>query len=219
MFPSHRRGWLEHGPLTWIAVLPFRCGACQSRFYRLSFRDPRRRRAVDVVSAADRSRAPRWHFHGFVTVKVAQQGRPLVLSGETENIGFFGVRVRIPQAVPVATKVQVSIDGQLEQEGVIRWCKPHAVTGYWHGIELRSRFRGTRGLTRPYLMMRVRVWWRRLVFAAFALLIMAAASAALVYVLEIFHRYNPQFYEPKDIERQLYQEQQMQLPPRPSSPR
>ncbi len=186
VYPSHRRGWLERGPLTWFAVLPFRCGACQTRFYRLALGDPRRRHSVDIVSSADRSRAPRWHFHGFVTVTLAQHGKPLTLSGETENIGFFGVRVRIPQALSVASKVGVSIDGASEQEGIIRWCKPYAVTGYWHGIEFRTRFRGSRGFTRPYLMMRLRVWGRRLVFAAFFLLLMAAAAAGLVRVLDVF---------------------------------
>lgn len=219
VYPSHRRGWLEHGPLTWFAVLPFRCGACQTRFYRLALRDSRRRRTVDIVSSADRSRAPRWYFHGFATVTTAQQGKPLILSGETENIGFFGVRVRIRQSLPVPTKVRVSIDGQSEQEGVIRWCKPHAVTGYWHGIEFRSRFRGSRGHTRPYVVMRVRVWGRRLVFAAFFLLLMAAAAAGLMRVMDVFRNYNSQYYEPKDIERQIYQEQQQQQAPRATPPR
>jgi hypothetical protein len=213
VYPSHRRGWVEHGPFTWIGVLPFRCGACQTRFYRFAAHDPRRRRSVDVVSPVDRSRAPRWHFRGSVTLAAKPHGEPLSLTGETENIGFFGARVRFPQALPIGTRVRVSIEGQPARDGTVRWSKPHAAAGHWHGIEFRTPFKGPRGSTCPYVIMRLRVYCRRVAVAALILFLMAAAAAGLVHVMDIFRNYDPKYYEPKDIERQQYQEQQQQQPP------
>lgn len=52
---------------------------------------------------------------------------------------------------------------------------------------------------------------RRLVVGLVALCLIAACSAGLVWLLETFRVYNPAYYEPKDIERQRYEDQQRAL--------
>jgi len=38
---------------------------------------------------------------------------------------------------------------------------------------------------------------------------MALAAAGLVWLLEAMHVYNPQYYEPKDVERERYEVQRL----------
>jgi hypothetical protein len=64
------------------------------------------------------------------------------------------------------------------------------------------------------------LFFRRLLLGCIALGLMALAAAGLVWLLEAMHVYNPQYYEPKDVERERYEVQRLpngakqQPPPR-----
>ena len=73
--------------------------------------------------------------------------------------------------------------------------------------------------SRPLVRLRCRLFFRRLLLGSIALGLMALAAAGLVWLLEAMHAYNPQYYEPKDVEREQYEVQRPsggtnQQPPR-----
>ncbi len=102
VYSSHRHSILERGPLTWLGVLPFRCGQCQTRFYKIALRDPRRhRKGGDVASPVDVPRAARWTTEMTAEVTVHAPGQPTtVLKGLAENASLEGVRLRLPTGLP-----------------------------------------------------------------------------------------------------------------------
>jgi hypothetical protein len=63
-------------------------------------------------------------------------------------------------------------------------------------------------MTPPRLFRRL-LWQQRLRRAGLVLLgllVIAAASYVLVWMLEVFRVYDPKYYEPKDMERQRFEE-------------
>jgi hypothetical protein len=52
-----------------------------------------------------------------------------------------------------------------------------------------------------------------------SLAMLALAAYGLVWLIEEFRGYRPQYYEPKDIERQQYQQRQIHEGPSPAADR
>lgn len=204
---SHRQGWLERGPLTWVGVLPFRCGSCQTRYRRFAYSEVRRRREF-LVSASDDVRPPRWRFRIATRVTIQPSGgTPETLDGETENASARGVRVRLPREVPVGSHLSLTLQGGAARGGVVRWTAPHETSGYLHGIEMDKPLERHAKASRPLARLRCRLFFRRLLLGSIALGLMALAAAGLVWLLEAMHAYNPQYYEPKDVDRERYEVQ------------
>ena len=202
---SHRQGWLERGPLTWVGVLPFRCGSCQTRYRRFAYSEVRRRREF-LVSASDEVRPPRWRFRIATRVTIQPSGgTPETVDGETENASARGVRVRLPREVPVGSHVSLTLQEGAARGGVVRWTALHETSGYLHGIELDKPLERHTRASRPLARLRRRLFFRRLLLGSIALGLMALAAAGLVWLLEAMHAYNPQYYEPKDVERERYE--------------
>lgn len=199
---SHRQGWLERRPLTWVGILPFRCGSCQTRYRRFAYSEVRRRKEF-LVSSSDEVRPPRWRFRIATRVAIDLSGRTLdIVEGETENASARGMRVRLPREISVGSHLSLTLQGGPARGGVVRWTAPHETSGYLHGIELDRPLERPNRATRPLARLRRRLLFRRLLLGSVAFGLMVMAAAGLVWLLEAMRVYNPQYYEPKDIDRE-----------------
>ena len=218
---SHRQGWLEHSLLTWVGVLPFRCGSCQTRYRRFAYSEVRRRRELFLVPVSERVRPPRWRYQIATQVTIQPSGAtPETVDGEIEEASARGARARLPRELPVGSRVSLSLEEGAAGGGVVRWTAPHETSGYLHGIEMDRPLGRRAKASRPLSRLRCRLFFRRLLLGCIALGLMALAAAGLVWLLEAMHAYNPQYYEPKDVERERYEVQRLpngakqQPPPR-----
>ena len=202
---SHRQGWLERKPLTWVGVLPFRCGSCQTRYRRFAYSEVRRRREF-LVSVSDEVRPPRWRFRIATRVTIEPVGgTPQTVDGETENASARGVRLRLSREAPVGSRLSLTLEGGSARGGVVRWTAPHEISGYLHGVEMDEPLARHAKASRPLIRLRFRLFFRRLLLGSIAFGLMALAAAGLVWLLEAMRAYNPQYYEPKDVERERYE--------------
>ena len=60
---------------------------------------------------------------------------------------------------------------------------------------------------RPLRRLRRQRFFRRLAIYLLALILITLTVAGLVWLLETFHQYKPNYYEPKDMERERYETQ------------
>ena len=208
VYASHRRGFLERKPLTWIGLLPFRCGQCQARFHRMALKDPRRHRRGNT-SPADQRRPPRWKTPMRVAVTVISPGQDrVVLEGVAENASLQGVCVSLPCALAQDTQVSVSLEGGPGRTGSVRWMQPQVGSEILHGIDYHVPLDQRASHARPFRRLRFRRWLRRALIVLIGLAGMAVAAYGLVYLVEVLRTYDPwsKFYEPKDTERQRYEQ-------------
>jgi hypothetical protein len=213
---SHRRGTLERGPLTWLGILPFRCGQCQTRFYKFAVKDPRRRRSAgNVIPPVDLPRAPRWNTSLAATVTVYKAGREKdVLSGVAVNASLEGVRLRLPTALPEGSEVGVALRGGPSRLGSVRWTLPHGESEIIHGVRFQVPLEQRGVHSQPFRQLRWRQRIRRSLMVLIALAVIAIAAYGFVWWVEQFRTYHPKYYEPKDIERQDYEQQQRREGPK-----
>jgi uncharacterized iron-regulated membrane protein len=218
---SHRRGILERGPLTWLGILPFRCGQCQTRFYKIVPKDPRRRRYTgDAIPRVDLPRAPRWNTNVPVVVTMYQPGRESVtLRGVAVNASLEGVRVRLKTPLPEGGLVSVTLEGNPSRLGSVRWSMAQSESEVLHGVRFQVPLERRGAHSRPLHRLR----WRKLIRKGLILLIglavIAIAAFGVDWWMEQFRTYYPKYYEPRDIERQEYERQQrLEGPKGPSGP-
>lgn len=204
---SHRRGVLEHGPLTWIGVLPFRCGQCQTRFYMFASSDPRRkRRGSDAALATERRRAPRWTTHTPVMVTVQTPGEAdVMLEGTAVNTSLEGTRLRLPVLLPEGSEVTVALEGATPRQGSVRWSRSHGEAGSLHGIRFQVPLERSGVHSRPLRWVILRRLLRRGLIALIGLAAIAIAAYAFLWLTKSLETYDPKYYEPKDLERQRYE--------------
>lgn len=207
-YAAHRQGWLERGPLTWCGILPFRCEHCQTRFFRWAPQDPRRRTRLAVAETPTPVRARRWEFRSVTKATIRQPGKPpITLTGETENRSADGVCVRLPAEAPVGCRVQVTVDGGEIRSGTVRWVKPQEGAWFSHGVGFGAPAGRHGGGSPQVRRFRRRQRVRRTVFWLVALGLIALTTAGLVWLMEGLRNYQPQYYEPKDIERERHETQ------------
>jgi PilZ domain-containing protein len=213
---SHRRGTLERGPLTWLGILPFRCGQCQTRFYKFVVKDPRRRRpAGDTIPPVDLPRAPRWNTNLPAAVTVCQPGREdTVLSGVAVNASLEGVRLRLPTMLSEGSVVSVALQGGPSRLGSVRWTLAHGESEIIHGVRFQVPLERRGVHSQPFRRLRRRQCIRRSLMVLIGLAVIAIAAYGFVWWVEQFRTYYPKYYEPKDIERQGYEQQQRQEGPK-----
>ncbi len=204
---SHRRGVLERGPLTWVGILPFRCGLCQTRFLAFALSDPRRKRHVGEKGLpAERRRAPRWITHTPAVVTVQTPGEPeMVLEGTAVNTSLEGTRLRLPALLPEGTQVTVALEGAEPRRGSVRWSHSHAEAGSLHGIRFQVPLDRSGVHSRPLLWVILRRLLRRGLIALIGLAGIAILAYGLLWLINSFQTYDPKFYEPKDLERERYE--------------
>lgn len=201
---SHRHGAWERGLLTWMGVLPFRCGQCRTRFYKIALKDSRRRRhSVDVVFPVDRPRAPRWmtNVAAVVTLHASDQTN-VSLKGIAENASLEGARVRLPSALPEGSPVSVALEGGLSRPGSVHWTMPDGESGVIHGIRFQVPLERRADHSRPLRRLRLRQSFRRGLIVLIGAATIAIAAYGLVWLIEGMRTYDPKYYEPKDIERE-----------------
>lgn len=206
---SHRRGILERGPLTWLGILPFRCAQCQTRFYRIALKDPRRRRyAGDAIPRSDLPRGPRWHTDMPVIVTVYQPGgESTVLQGMAVNTSLEGARLRLSTALPEGSLVSVALEGSPSRLGSVRWALSKGESEILHGVRFQVPLERRGVYSRPLRRLRRRQCLRRGLIALIGLAVIAFAAYGVNWWIEQLRTYYPNYYEPKDIERQRYEQQ------------
>lgn len=217
---SHRRGILERGPLTWLGIFPFRCGQCRTRFYKIALKDPRRwRYTADPVPPSELARAARWNTNIPVVVTVHQPGREnTVLQGVAVNASLEGARLRLPTALPEGSVVSVTLEGGPPRPGSVRWTLPHGDSEILHGVRFQVPEEQRARHMRAFRWLRWRKLLRRGLMALIGLAVIAVAAYGLNWWIEQFRTYYPKYYEPKDIERQKFEQQRRLEEPKGSSP-
>ena len=206
---SHRRGILECGPLTWLGIFPFRCGECRTRFYRVAPKDPRRwRYTADSIPPSELPRAPRWSANVPVVVTVNQPGREsTVLRGVAVNASLEGARLRLPTALPEGSVVSVTLEDGLSRPGTVRWTLPHGDSEILHGVRFHAHQGRRERHVRAFRWLRRRKLLRRVLMALIGLAVIVVVAYGVNWWIEQFRTYYPKYYEPKDIERQKFEEQ------------
>jgi hypothetical protein len=165
--------------------LPYRCVHCQTRFYRLGWRDPRRRHP---------------HFEY-----------------STENLNVHDARGRLPAQIPIGAPVRLAIQGQRPCAATAGCAKGDTPTDFVHGVKREVSLERNLTPARTIVRLRRRRFRRRVLVAVIGLTIIGLTAAGLVWLIETFRRYDPTYYEPKDIERERY-EMQRRLPASDSPP-
>lgn len=127
------------------------------------------------------------------------------LPGRTENASLEGARLRLPEAVPEGSRVEVSLEGGAVASGSVRWTRPEGEQDVVHGLRLDSSLKPPGLHSKPLRRLRRRRILRRLLIGLIGLVLIAAAAWGLVWMMDAFRAYNPQYYEPKDIDRQRYE--------------
>ena len=208
---SHRRGMLERGPLTWVGVLPFRCGQCQTRFFRVTLNDPRRRRAEeDTASITHELRPPRWKTNVPAVLTVYAPGQEaVVLNGVAMNASLEGACLRLSMALPEGSPVGVAFEGGPSRLGSVRWVASRNDAEVLHGIRFQVSMERRGVHSRPYRHLRLRHTIRRGLIALIGLAFIATAALAVNWLVEALWTYDPKYYEPKDLDRQTYEQERM----------
>lgn len=205
--PSHRRGILERGPLTWVGVLPFRCGQCQTRFFRVALNDLRRRRSGDDASSiTDHVRAPRWRANVPAVITVYAPGQEaVVLNGVAMNASLEGACLRLSTALSEGSLVGVALEGGPSRLGSVRWVTPQRDSDVLHGIRFQASMERRGVHSRPYRRLWLRHVVRRGLIALIGLVFIATAAFAVNWLVEALRTYDPKYYEPKDLDRQAFE--------------
>lgn len=207
VFSSHRQGALERGLLTWMGILPFRCGQCRARFYKIAPKDPRRRRKTDDAAfPTDLPRAPRWVTEMTAEVTVHASGQPSVaMTGVAKNASLDGARLQLPTALPEGSLVSVSLQGGPSRLGSVRWSLPHDESGFLHGIRFHVPLEPHGVHARPLRRLQLRQLLRRGLIVLIGSVVIAVGAYGLDRFIESLRAYEPSFYEPKDLERQAHE--------------
>jgi hypothetical protein len=221
IYASHRRGFLERGPLSWIGVYPFRCGQCNARFYRFA-PGAKRRRAERTLepTGSDHLRPLRWNIASEATVTLYRDdGSTNSFVGRVENASSGGMGLILPMTLPEGSVLNVEVPDIPSRLGRVRWVGPGGSEGTLHGLEFEPTPDGAAFAYRPSLGRRARTVRRRVFVGLISLALLALAAYGLVWLIEEFRAYRPQYYEPKDIERQQFQQHGTdETRPRPANP-
>ena len=117
------------------------------------------------------------------------------------------VCARLPAEAPVGCRVQVTVDGAEIRSGTVRWVKPQEGAWFSHGVGFDAPA-GRRGMVSPQVRrFRRRQRVRRMLFWLVTLGVIAVTAAGLVWLMDGLRNYQPQYYEPKDIERERHETQ------------
>jgi hypothetical protein len=110
LYASHRKGFFERSPLSWIGILPYRCGECQTRFYTWVGRRPQRRGARETIGGGERDRPARWPHADQVSVQVLEgRQRSTSIAGETANLSLKGMRLRLPISLAEGNQLSLAL--------------------------------------------------------------------------------------------------------------
>jgi hypothetical protein len=151
----------------------------------------------------------RWSTNAEAAVTLYQEdGTTQSFAGRVENASAGGVGIVLPVTLPEASVLSVEIPGIPSRLGRVRWLKEAGARGTLHGIEFESASEIPTFINRPSLAKRARRLRRRVFVGMISLALLALAAYGLVWLIEEFRSYRPQYYEPKDIERQQYQQRQ-----------
>jgi hypothetical protein len=127
-----------------------------------------------------------------------------VLEGRVENASIDGVRLRLPTALAEGSQVSVTLEGESTRLGSVRWNDPQDDSGVLHGIQFHSPPERRGHQPRLLRRLRLRRLWRRIMIGLIGLAAIAVSAYGIVWLLDSMRGYDPKFYEPKDVEREIY---------------
>ena len=207
--PSHRLGILERGPLTWVGILPFHCGQCQSRFFKFALNDPRRRRpGEESTSITHQLRTPRWRTNVPAVITIQAPGQEaVVLNGVAMNASLEGACLRLSTALSEGSLVGVAFEGGPSRLGSVRWVTPQKGSDILHGVRFQVSMERRGVHSRPDRRLWLRRVVRRGLIAVIGLAFIATAALAVNWLVEALRTYDPKYYEPKDLDRQAYEKE------------
>jgi hypothetical protein len=141
-----------------------------------------------------------------VSVQVLEGGqRSTSIAGETANMSLRGMRLRLPISLPEGSQLSLALKEAAARTGTVRWSRAEGGAGFVHGVQLDTPFGRRARLAKPWRRLRRRQLLRRLLLFLVGVILMAGAAWGLVWLVDVFQAYNPNYYEPKDIERQLHE--------------
>lgn len=139
-------------------------------------------------------------------------------AARVENASSGGMGLLLPMTLPEGSVLNVEIPDMPSRLGRVRWVKVRGSEGTLHGLEFESAAEAPALEYRPSLARRARRIRRRVFVGLISLAMLALAAYGLVWLIEEFRGYRPQYYEPKDIERQQFQQRQAgETPPLPAN--
>jgi hypothetical protein len=140
-----------------------------------------------------------------MTVNLTRIGAsPTPLIGQVDNLSLQGVGLHLPERVPMGTRLNVALEG-VSIGASVRWNRTDEKGSYAHGVHLDAPLGKRSRLSRPLRRLRRQHMVRRILLGLLGFVFMVGAAAGLVWLMEAFRTYNPSYYEPKDIERQLHE--------------
>lgn len=143
-----------------------------------------------------------------VEVTVHAPGQASVaLKGVAKNVSLEGARLQLPTALPEGSLVSVSMEGGPSRLGTVRWNLPQDESGSVHGIRFQLPLEPRGPHARPLRRLRLRQFLRRGLIVLVGSVLIAVGAYGVERFIESLRAYKPNFYEPKDIERQMFESQ------------
>lgn len=144
-----------------------------------------------------------------VEVTVHTPGQPsVVLRGIAKNASLEGARIQLSTPLPEGSLVSVSLQDGLSRLGSVRWNLPEE-SGFLHGVRFQIPLKPGGVHARPLRRLRRRRIFRRALIVLIGSVGIAAGAYGLNRFIESLRRYEPSYYEPKDVERQVYEWQRL----------
>jgi hypothetical protein len=132
-----------------------------------------------------------------------------VLRGVAKNASLEGACLQLTTALPKGSVVTVSFEGGPSRLGSVQWNRPEAELGFLHGIRFRVALEPQGLQARPLRRLRLRQLLRRGLIILVGLLVIAVVAYGLDRLIESLRTYQPSYYEPKDVERQMHEQQEL----------
>ncbi len=155
-----------------------------------------------------------------VIITVYQPGREsTVLQGVAVNASLEGARLRLPMALPEGSVVSIALEGAPPRLGSVCWILAQGESEVLHGVRFQVPLE-RRGIhSRPFRRLQWRQLMRRGLIVLIGLAVIAIAAYGFDWWIDQLRTYSPKYYEPKDIQRQEYEQQRrLEGPKRPSKP-
>ncbi len=143
-----------------------------------------------------------------VVVRMCQPDREnTILQGIAVNASLEGTRLRLPTGLLEGSLISVSFEGSPSRLGSVCWALAQSESEILHGVRFQVLLERHGLHSRPLRRLRWRQLIRRGLIALTGLAVIAIAAYGFIWWVDQFRAYYPKYYEPKDIERQRYEQQ------------
>jgi hypothetical protein len=131
-----------------------------------------------------------------------------VLQGVVVNVSLEGARVRLPMVLPEGSSVSIALGPGDLRLGIVCWTVAQGESEVLHGVRFQVPMERGEAPSRPLRRLQRRQFLRRGLILLIGLAAIAVAAYGLNWWIDQLRTYYPKYYEPKDFERQEYEERQ-----------